>query len=112
MNPKNQKKLTDEQLALQLQNGNNTAIGELYLRYYMLVFNKCLSFTKNTDDASDLTQEIMIRVMERISSFKGKAKFSTWLYAVSFNYCTDIKRKNKDSRLTNTNEFQDMEDQS
>ncbi|MEQ6119831.1 RNA polymerase sigma factor [Reichenbachiella sp. MALMAid0571] len=95
MNTQNQQTLTDELLVSNLQNGDNSAMGELYSRYYMLVFAKCLSFAKNTDDANDLTQDVMLRVMEKISTFKGDSKFSTWLYAVTFNYCTDKKRKAK-----------------
>ena len=95
MNTKNQQILTDELLVSCLQNGDNNAMGELYSRYYILVFAKCLSFAKNTDDANDLAQDVMLRVMEKISTFKGDSKFSTWLYAITFNYCTDKMRKAK-----------------
>lgn len=70
-------------------------MGELYLRYYMLVFNKCLSFSKDVDDAGDLAHDVMLRVMEKIHSFSGNSKFSTWLFSITFNYCTDQKRKNR-----------------
>ena len=95
MNTKNLQTLTDELLVSYLKGGDNNAMGELYSRYYMLVFAKCLSFSKNTDDANDLTQDVMLRVMEKISTFKGDSKFSTWLYAITFNYCTDRMRKAK-----------------
>ncbi len=95
MNAKIYPSLTDEQLARQLQLGDRKAMEELYTRYYMLVFNKCLSFVKNTQEATDLTQDIMLKVMEKISTFRGDAKFSTWLYAITFNFCTDHSRKNK-----------------
>jgi RNA polymerase sigma factor (sigma-70 family) len=95
MSANSQKLISDEQLVVQLQLGNQNAMGELYVRYHMLVFSKCLSFTKNTDDANDLAQDVMIRVMEKIGSFKGESKFSTWLYAITLNYCTDQIRKAK-----------------
>ncbi len=88
-------KPNDEQLVTRLQNGDNSAMQELYLRYYMLVFSRCRSFAKNTDDANDYTHDIMLRVMEKIGSFKREARFSTWLYAITFNYCTDMTRKAK-----------------
>lgn len=87
--------ITDEALVAQAQNGSKNAMGELYSRYHMSVFNKCMSFTKNADEASDLAQDVMLRVMEMIESFRGNAKFSTWLYSVTFNYCTDTVRKMK-----------------
>lgn len=95
MKLKKQYRVTDEQLIAQFQQGDHKAMGELYSRYYMLVFAKCLSFVKNTDDAADLAQDIMLRVMEKAGTFKQESKFSTWLYAITFNYCTDRVRKNK-----------------
>lgn len=106
------KKMTDEQLAMAVKQGNNPAMGELYSRYYLLVFNKCLSFAKNADDASDMAQDIMIRVFEKLKSFKGDAKFSTWLYAVTFNFCTDRSRKAKGKFFTSIEVQYDLIDQS
>lgn len=106
------KKMTDEQLAMAVKQGNNPAMSELYSRYYLLVFNKCLSFAKNADDASDMAQDIMIRVFEKLKSFKGDAKFSTWLYAVTFNFCTDRSRKAKGKFFTSIEVQYDLIDQS
>jgi RNA polymerase sigma factor (sigma-70 family) len=106
--------ISDEVLAIRAQQGNQSAMGELYSRYYALVFNKCLSFTKNIDDASDLTQDVMIRVVEKIRSFNGDSKFSTWLYSVTFNYCTDHIRKARRKYfvpLENTHDIVDCSDQ-
>jgi hypothetical protein len=44
---------TDEQLVTRLRQGDNAAMGDLYQRYYMIVFTKCLTFSKNKEDASD-----------------------------------------------------------
>lgn len=112
MNAKNTSKLTDEQLVAQVKEGNKRSMGELYLRYHLLVFSKCLSFAKNTDDANDLTQDIMIRVMEKIVTFKGKSKFSTWLYAITFNHCTDSLRKSKGTRFLSLEDQYDLADDS
>jgi RNA polymerase sigma-70 factor (ECF subfamily) len=112
MSTLSQKLISDEQLVVQLQLGNQNAMGELYIRYHMLVFSKCLSFTKNTDDANDLAQDVMIRVMEKIGSFKAESKFSTWLYAITFNYCTDKLRKAKGKYFESVHEHFDIEDHS
>lgn len=95
MNAKELNTLTDECLVKLLQNGDKNAMGELYSRYFSLAHRKCISFTKNVDDANDLTQDVMIRVMEKIHLFKGESKFSTWLYSVTSNYCTDAIRKTR-----------------
>lgn len=95
MKARNRKLHTDEQLVTLVQQGDRQAMGELYSRYYSLVYHKCLSFAQYADDARDLAQDVMLKVLDKISSFKGQAKFSTWLYAITFNHCIDQKRKNK-----------------
>jgi RNA polymerase sigma-70 factor (ECF subfamily) len=112
MNATKTKKLTDEQLAMEVKQGNSPAMGELYSRYYLLVFNKCLSFSKNADDANDMAQDVMIRVFEKLRSFKGEAKFSTWLYAVTFNFCTDRARRAKGKFFSSLEVHHDLVDQS
>jgi RNA polymerase sigma-70 factor (ECF subfamily) len=95
MTHKNHKTLSDEQLVRLLQNDNRSAMAGIYARHYMVVFKQCMSFVKDSADANDLTQDVMLKIMEKIGSFKGDSRFSTWLYAITFNYCTDFIRKQK-----------------
>ncbi len=75
------------------QSQDRDAFNELYGRYSSKVFNYCLAFTGNEDDAKDCTQEIFIRVFKSISSFRSDAKFYTWLYRIMINTCKDMIRK-------------------
>ncbi len=100
---------TDEQLIREYQNGDNNSLGLLYNRYYSKVFNKCLSLTKNPDDAFDCAQDVLMKAFSNVSSFKGNSKFSTWLYAITHNYCITWLSKVKknffqdiNSNLSNT----------
>lgn len=86
---------SDEQLVHQYLNGNRDALGTLYQRYYPKVYQKCLSFSRNHDDAFDLAQDILMKAFSKISMFKGKSKFSTWLYAITQNYCISSTAKAK-----------------
>ncbi len=88
-------KQSDEQLVHLIKNGDKHAMSELYLKYYMLVLNKCISFSTSLEEANDLTHDIMLKILENINSFKGASKLSTWLYSVTANYCIDHKRRNK-----------------
>ena len=64
--------LLDEKLISQYKQGDVNSLGILYSRYYNKVFNKCLSFAKNYDDAFDLTQEVLLKAFKKIDTFKGE----------------------------------------
>ncbi|MBN2521494.1 MAG: RNA polymerase sigma factor [Bacteroidales bacterium] len=86
---------SDEILIEKYKNGDKNAMAELYSRYYKKVYSKCYSFTGNHDDAFDLSQDILLKTFDKIGSFKGESKFSTWLYAITQNHCIENKRKEK-----------------
>ncbi|AWW29715.1 RNA polymerase subunit sigma-70 [Echinicola strongylocentroti] len=70
--------------------------GVLYDRYSNIVYNKCLSFVKSKDEAQDLTHDIFIKLFFQLKKFKGDAKFSTWLYSFTYNFCVNyIQRKHQ-----------------
>lgn len=85
--------LSDEQLISQLLNGDRDYEGILYSRYYPKVYSRCYSFAKNTDDAFDMTQEILLKALSHLDSFGGNSKFSTWLYSITTNYCITYTSK-------------------
>jgi RNA polymerase sigma factor (sigma-70 family) len=87
---------SDEQLVYGLLNGDNDSMGLLYSRYYPKVFHKCLAFSRNRDDAFDLTQDIMIKTFSNIHSFQGYSRFSTWLYSIAQNHCISTVSRAKD----------------
>lgn len=90
------KGLNDEQLIEEFLKGDNNCFGILYNRYYSKVYSKCFSFSRNDDDAFDMTQEILVKAICNVSSFGGNSKFSTWLYSIATNYCiTQTKKKRK-----------------
>lgn len=86
--------LSDEQLIAGYLAGDSDNFGALYSRYYPKVYAKCYSFSRNHDDAFDQTQEILIKAIFNAASFEGNSKFSTWLYAVTTNYCITQSVKN------------------
>ena len=88
-------KLSDEDLVEAIVNTNNTLLFEtLYDRYAGLVYNKCYDFAKDGDEAKDLTQDVFLKLFVKLASFKGKSKFSTWLYAFTYNHCVNYVTRN------------------
>jgi len=88
--------LNDDFLIKQiLSSKDNTCIEELYNRYSNKIYNRCLSLVKDNFLAEDLTHDIFIKTIFNLSKFKGKSKFSTWLYSITYNHCIDSIKKSK-----------------
>jgi RNA polymerase sigma factor (sigma-70 family) len=89
-------KLTDEALVELLITSQDPFLFKvLYERYFFMVFNKCLSFSKNSQEAEDICQDIFIKLLIKIKIFKGDSKFSTWLYSFTYNHCVNYYHRNK-----------------
>lgn len=69
------------------------ASAELLLRYRDAVYVWCLRYTRDHDRALDLSQDVMVTAWEKIATFEGRSKFSSWLFAVTRNRCIDASRK-------------------
>ena len=92
--------LTDEALVEAIVKTNDTLLFEvLYDRYASMVYNKCYGFANGADEAKDLTQDVFLRVFVKLASFKGKSKFSTWLYAFTYNHCVNYVTRNTAKKI-------------
>ena len=85
----------ENELIKKAQNGDGTAFEELISPYTTIVYNIALRILGNPEDASDASQEALIRVYRNIGKFKGDSKFSTWLYRIAHNACIDEYRRRK-----------------
>jgi RNA polymerase sigma-70 factor (ECF subfamily) len=89
----NSKNLSDEQLvSLFIDTQKNLYFEQLYDRYADKVYRKCMSFVKDEAKAEDFTHDIFMKLVLNIASYKASAKFSTWLYSITYNYCIDQLR--------------------
>jgi len=77
----------DDLLVDLFKQGNRDGIGNLYKKYFPKVLHTCYSYTGNKDDAFDLAQDIFIKVLTKIETFRGASAFSTWLYSITRNHC-------------------------
>lgn len=65
----------------------------IYRRYVGKIQRKCSSFTHDREVAQDMAQDIMVKVYHQLCKFSGKSRFSTWLYAITYNFCVEHYRK-------------------
>lgn len=87
---------TDEELVrMFIITQRNLYFEELYERYSGRVYRKCLSFVKDEAKAEDFTHDIFLKLIFKLSSYNENARFSTWLYSITYNYCMDQLRINK-----------------
>jgi RNA polymerase sigma-70 factor (ECF subfamily) len=75
------------------QRGDPEAFEELVRLSQRDVYSLALRLTGNPDDAADVAQETYIRLLRSIKSFRGEAKFSTWLYRVTSSVAITSLRK-------------------
>lgn len=73
--------------------GDIEAFETLIQSHQKKVYNIALRMTKNPDDAEELSQDAFVRAFTSISKFRGDSKFSTWMYRITVNVCTDFLRK-------------------
>ncbi|WP_245668173.1 RNA polymerase sigma factor [Flagellimonas zhangzhouensis] len=92
--------LSDEELVKQIVATNDPLLfGKLYDRYAKMVYNKCYGFAKSDDEAEDLTQDVFLQLFIKLRTFKGKSKFSTWLYSFTYNFCVNYVNRNKQRKM-------------
>lgn len=75
--------------------GHQTAYIDFINQYKTMVYKICYSFTTNPQDAEELVQDVFVKAIQNIHSFKGKSKFHTWLYKIAVNECINFTRKSK-----------------
>ena len=68
------------------------ALEQLVLAVRDRVYRLCLRMTARPPDAEDATQEILIRVITRLSTFRGEAAFTTWVHRIAVNHLLDRRR--------------------
>lgn len=103
---------SDEELVqLFVVTQKNSFFEELYARYADKVYRKCLTLVKDTARAEDFTHDIFLKLIFKLGSFKEEARFSTWLYSITYNYCMDQLRVNKKRGETNLDEELEVPDE-
>ena len=89
------KTLTDEELILQVQEGNNVCFDLLVDRFKVRLFNYLFRMVGDRDEAEELAQETFVKAYINADKYKTIAKFSTWLYTIGTNLVRNRIRSKK-----------------
>jgi len=81
---------------------DNFTFNELYQNHVDMVYNLSLNYLQNTQDAEEVTQDVFIKVHEKLGAFNKKSSLKTWIYRITINQCLDfIKAKKRKKRFGN-----------
>ena len=90
-----------EALVRRAQDGDASSFAGLYERFHDKIFRYVYFKTGNPNDAEDITEDVFLRMLESINSFRWKGHpFSSWLFRIAHNLIVDHFRKR--SRQKNT----------
>ena len=89
---------------------HSTCFRLLHDRYAAKIFSKAVTMLRDEAQAQDATQEIFTKIFLHLHKFEGTAKFSTWVYSVTYNFCIDKIRKEKRSRALFATEVENPPD--
>jgi len=99
----------DKQI-LKANTGDKKSLEKVILYIKEDVYNISLKMLLYPDDAKDATQEILIKVITHLSTFKHNSKFSTWVYRIATNYLITYKGKKSNKFILPFSDYADLID--
>jgi RNA polymerase sigma factor (sigma-70 family) len=75
------------------KNGDREALERLILRHQAWIYNIAVRMVFQPQDAEEVTQEVLIKAVTRLSTFQGESKFRTWLYRIASNHVLNMRRR-------------------
>lgn len=74
------------------RNGDKKALEQILIEIQDKIFNFSLRMLWTIEDAEDATQEIIIKVITNLATFRGDSKFSTWAFRIATNYLLTTRK--------------------
>ncbi|GAB4044918.1 RNA polymerase sigma factor [Spirosoma jeollabukense] len=68
------------------------------------VYGQCLSITRDLEKAQDFTQDIFLKVFQKLDAFEHRSRFSHWLCTIAYNHCIDQLKRDKRLPIARLNE--------
>ena len=85
----------DEELVALARRGDRRAFEDLVDRHKEKAYRIAFDFTRDRDDAKDLSQDAFLKAFTHLKNFDGRSSFYTWFYRILVNLCLDYKRRRK-----------------
>ncbi len=86
-------------LVERFQNGEDSAFDEIVDRCHKHVYSLAYRFTRNCEDACDISQEVFIKVFRSLNKLRNSSAFDAWLKRVTVNACMDYLRRQPNEQM-------------
>ncbi len=102
---------TDWILVTEYLNGSKRSLEKLISRHQTFIYNVAWKMVLNPQDAQDITQDILIKIITKLSQFNNKSLFRTWLYRIVVNHVLNCKKQRRELQFLDFNTVGNMIDQ-
>jgi len=97
----------DFDLIEQAKSGDRAALEKLILRHQAWIYNIAVRMVFHSQDAEEVTQEVLIKAITRLSTFQGESQFRTWLYRITANHVLNMKRRGGETETQTFSSYAD-----
>lgn len=84
---------TDKELIKKTLDGHKGSLSELIQRHQPYIYNIAWKMVGNPDDAADLSQEVLIKIVSNLGNFNFESSFQTWAYRIVRNHFLNEQKK-------------------
>ncbi len=78
-----------------LKNGDPSHFAPLYQQLFPRIYQICFRFTGHAGEAEEHAQDIFMRLLDQVQSFRGDSSFFTWFYRLAVNHLKNVIRKSR-----------------
>lgn len=86
-------------------NGDKESLENLIKKHQDWIYNVALTFVGDSNEAADVTQEVLIKIVTKLDSFKQNSTFRTWVYRIVKNHFLNMKRGKYETNAPTFEEF-------
>lgn len=87
--------MEDTAIIKKIQQGKIELFDQLIEKYYQKIYSYCYRYVEHRETAQDLTQDVFLKVVDKIGKYGHYGKFENYLYVVAHNKCMDYFKKQK-----------------
>jgi RNA polymerase sigma-70 factor (ECF subfamily) len=91
---------TDHSLIEQLKRNDQGAVTELVVTYGPKVYQLAFRYLRNKEDAEEVSQDVLMKVINKVAAFRGDSALSSWIYRITFNTAMSRLRSGRSERAS------------